>query len=61
VKRVKAKKPESYIQRVYRAIPDPGSLISSYASIKDTDLHILADREVSDLAQKLALQYRLQI
>lgn len=61
MKRVKAKKPESYIQRAYRALPDPGSLISSFARIKDTDLHILADREVSDLAQKLALQYRLQI
>ncbi|MCP4339779.1 MAG: UPF0280 family protein [Desulfobulbaceae bacterium] len=61
MKRVKAKKPESYIQRAYRAIPDHGRLISSFASIKDTDLHILADREVSDLAQQLALQYRLQI
>jgi hypothetical protein len=56
VKRVKAKTPESYIQRVYRAIPDHGSLISSFASIKDSDLHILADREVSELAQQLALQ-----
>jgi uncharacterized protein len=55
------RKPESYIQREYRAIPDHGSLISSFARIKDTDLHILADREVSALAQKLALQYRLQI
>ena len=61
MKRVKAKRPESYIQRAYRARPDSGSLISSFASIKDTDLHILADREVSELAQQLALQYRLQI
>lgn len=61
VKRIKEKKPDSYIQRAYRALSDHGGLISSYASIKDTDLHILADREVSDLAQKLALQYRLQI
>jgi len=56
-----SKKPESYIERSYRAIPDQGDLVSSYARIKDTDLHILADREVSDLAQELALQYRLQI
>ena len=61
MKRVKTKKPESYIQRAYRAVLDPGSLVSSYASIKDTDLHILADQEVSELAQQLALQYRLQI
>lgn len=61
VKRVKARKPESYIQRAYRAVADPGGLISSFARIKDTDLHILADREVGDLAQKLALEYRLQI
>ena len=61
MKRVKTKKPESYIQRSYRAVLDPGSLVSSYASIKDTDLHILADQEVSELAQQLALQYRLQI
>ncbi len=61
VKRLISKKPESYIEREYRAIPDHGGLISSFARIKDTDLHILADCEVSELAQELALQYRLQI
>jgi len=61
VKRVKTKKPESYIQRAYRVLPDPGDLVSSFVKIKDTDLHILADREVSALAQSLALQYRMQI
>ncbi len=61
MKRAKTRKPESYRERVYRAIPDPGELVSSYARIKDTDLHILADREVSDQAQELALQFRLQI
>lgn len=61
MKRSKNKKPGSYIQRAYRALSDPGSLVSSFVKVKDTDLHILADREVSDLAQKLALQYRLQI
>ena len=61
MKRAKIKKPESYRERVYRAIQEQGDLISSYAGIKDTDLHILADREVSDRAQELALQYRLQI
>ncbi len=61
MKRAKTKKPESYIQRAYRVLQDPGTLVSSFAKIKDTDLHILADREVSALAQSLALQYRLQI
>lgn len=56
-----SKKPESYVERSYRAFPDQGGLVSSFVGIKDTDLHILADREVSDLAQELALQYRLQI
>ena len=61
MKRVKARKPESYVQRAYRAVADPGCLISSFVRVKDTDLHILADHEVSDPAQQLALQYRLQI
>jgi ApbE superfamily uncharacterized protein (UPF0280 family) len=61
VKRAKKRKPESYIAREYRAVQNQGDLVSSYATIKDTDLHILADREVSSVAQELALRYRLQI
>ncbi|MGB3209637.1 MAG: UPF0280 family protein [Desulforhopalus sp.] len=61
MKRGKAKKAESYIQRAYRAIPDHAGLRSSFVKIKDTDLHILADCEVSEAALELALQYRLQI
>ena len=61
MKRIKAHKPESYVERVYRTLHTPGSLISSFVKIKDTDLHILADLEVSELAGRLALQYRLQI
>ncbi len=61
MKRGKTKNSESYIQRTYRALPDPGNLVSSFVKISETDLHILADREVADLAQKLVLQYRLQI
>jgi len=61
VKRAKSRMPESYIQRVYRTVPDPGNLVSSFVKIKDTDLHILAEREVSALAEELALQYRLQV
>jgi ApbE superfamily uncharacterized protein (UPF0280 family) len=63
VKRVRSgkRKPESYVQRAYRTILDTGNLVSSHVQIKDTDLHILADREVSSWAAELALQYRTQI
>jgi uncharacterized protein len=61
VKRDKKRPPESYSLRAYRTISDPGDLVSSLVRVKDTDLHILADREVTDLAQELVLQYRLPI
>jgi uncharacterized protein len=60
MKRRKALHPETYVERSYRTLPDHG-LVSSFVKIKDTDLHILSDREVSSLAFELALQYRLQI
>jgi len=59
--RAKIRKPASYIARDYRVVQDQGDLVSSYVTIKDTDLHILADREVSSLARELVLRYRLQI
>jgi ApbE superfamily uncharacterized protein (UPF0280 family) len=55
------KKPESYTRRVYRNLLDTEGLVSSFVRIKDTDLHILADRDVTSPAQDLALQYRLQV
>lgn len=60
MKRKKARKPESYVERTYRTLPEHG-LVSSFVKIKDTDLHIVADQEVSAPAFELALQYRLQI
>jgi uncharacterized protein len=54
------KDPRSYARRDYRLLAADG-LISSFVKIKDTDLHILADREVTDPAFTLTLQYRLQI
>lgn len=60
MKRTKAKNPESYVERTYRTLAENG-LVSSFVKIKDTDLHILADLEVSDWGFELALQYRLQI
>jgi len=55
------KKPETYTDRNYRNLLDIGDLVPTFVRVKDTDLHILADRDVSFLAQDLALQYRLQV
>jgi ApbE superfamily uncharacterized protein (UPF0280 family) len=60
MKRHKARKPESYVERSYRLLPER-DLISSFVKIKDTDLHLLADRDVTAAAFELTLQYRLQI
>lgn len=60
MKRIKARKPESYVKRTYRTLTEH-DLVSSFVKIKDTDLHIQADQEVSVWAFELALQYRLQI
>lgn len=61
MKRVKARQPHSYVERTYRALASESRLLSSFARVKDTDLHILADREVSDRAFELALQFRLPV
>ena len=55
------KSPKSYTDREYRSLLETGDLVSSFVKIKDTDLHILADRDVTLWAQDLALQYRLQV
>jgi len=58
---VRRKKPDSYRERKYRGLLEVGDLISSFVRIKDTDLHILSDRDVTLSAQDLALRYRLQV
>ncbi len=55
------KKPESYKKRTYRRLQEQRDLISSLVQVKETDLHILADRDVLLRATELVLQYRLQI
>lgn len=57
----KPKKPESYISRTYRTRINTGTLVTSLVKVKDTDLHILADYDVTDAATALVLKYRLQI
>lgn len=55
------KKPESYKERTYRRSAEQSDLVSSLVQIKETDLHIQADRDVRKRASELVLQYRLQI
>jgi len=55
------KKPESYKERLYRKLQAQRDLVSSFVQIKETDLHIQADRDVTKRAGELVLQYRLQL
>ena len=55
------KAPGSYRQRAYRQIQAQGDLVSSFVRISETDLHILADRDVEHQARELVLQYRMQL
>jgi ApbE superfamily uncharacterized protein (UPF0280 family) len=55
------KKPESYCIRNYRQFHDQTDLVSTRVRIQETDLHILASRDVRERATVLVLQYRLQL
>ncbi len=57
----KPRPPESFVQREYRAVSKETTLVSSLVRIKDTDLQIFSERDVTEDAKALALQYRLQI
>lgn len=57
----KSREPRSYTQRTYRDAADTTVLISSFVKVKDTDLHILADQDVTVEGKNLVLRYRLQI
>jgi len=57
----KKKKPESYTDRSYRKLSNASELISTTIRIEETDLHILADYDVTTLATDLILQYRSQL
>lgn len=56
-----SRKPESYIDREYRALVGGKDLKSSIVRVQETDLHILCDRDVAQRAKELVIQYRLQI
>jgi ApbE superfamily uncharacterized protein (UPF0280 family) len=60
-KGVKRRAPESYRRRSYRSLASEEQLVSSYFTIKETDLHILAVSDVTSEAGELATGFRLQI
>ena len=53
--------PLSFVERSYRQQILAGSLVSSYVKIEETDLHILADCDVTTAASELVLRYRHQL
>ena len=55
------KKPESYQERSYRRIAEQANLVSSYVRLRETDLHILANRRVEEKAFSLVVHYRNQL
>lgn len=57
----RAKAPGSYRLRTYRGLASEDQLVSSYFRLKETDLHILAERDVSAEVSELATRCRLQI
>lgn len=61
VHKKKNKIPESYTDRSYRNLVSGTNLISTMIRIEETDLHILADRDVTVAATDLVLQYRAQL
>jgi len=57
----RSKDPMSYTVRSYRQQASSKELIATHVQVKETDLHIQADRDVQRRAFELILQYRLQL
>jgi uncharacterized protein len=55
------KKPESYTDRSYRKLANVSDFVSTVVRIEETDLHILADYDVTTTTTNLILQYRAQL
>jgi uncharacterized protein len=60
-KSAKKRSPLAYREREYRSRAMAGDLVSSFVRIEETDLHILADHDVTERAKELVLRYRLQV
>lgn len=54
-------RPESYSDRVYRKLITHAGLVPTAVRIEETDLHILAQDDVTEKAIDLILQYRAQL
>lgn len=57
----KNKNPESYRIRSYRRQAKADGLLEVHVKVKETDLHIQADRDVKRRAEELVLECRLQL
>lgn len=55
------KSADAYRERTYRKVAERSGLLSTYVCIRETDLHILAESDVSETASELATQFRLQV
>jgi len=61
LKRKKNPPPASYRKRTYRNLIDQGALCGFFVRVRETDLHILASEELSELAQERVYHYRSQL
>lgn len=55
------RKPESYVKRDYRQTISRDDLLSTRVCVGETDLHILADRDVEKVARDLIIRCRMQL
>ena len=53
--------PASYRQRDYRNLVTPGTLAAFAVRVQETDLHLLASRDVAGEAEAAVLRYRAQL
>jgi len=53
--------PEAYSDRGYRKLLTHSGLVSTEIRVEETDLHILAEQDVTEQATDLVLQYRAQL
>ncbi|MFV0436608.1 MAG: UPF0280 family protein [Desulfopila sp.] len=61
MRRAGRKRPDSYVSRSYRRLVACGDLVVTRVRVKETDLHILADRDVTAMARNLVVECRLQL
>lgn len=57
----KKRAPESYRERSYRRVVDPGRLVAFEVKVRETDLHILAPADLSREVRHLVLEYRAHL